>query len=101
LRNDRLDVRNDRQGLHTDRRDVRSDRQGVQVARNAGQPDAAERMRSQTVTAMSQRNNARDMRTANAGHAATAQPLTATTLANNTVAENNKKQTSTEAAKKP
>jgi len=83
------------------RRDIRSDRQEVQAARNAGQPDADKRMRSQTATAMNQRNDARDMRTSNAGHAATAQPLTATTLANNTAAENNKKQTSKEAAKKP
>ena len=56
------------------RRDIRSDRQEVQAARNAGQPDADKRMRSQTVTAMNQRNDARDMRTSNAGHAVTAQP---------------------------
>ena len=99
LRNDRMDVRNDRQDLHTDRRDVRSDRLDVQAAGNAGQPDADKRMR--TVTALNQRNDARDIRAANAGHAAAAQPLTATTLANNTAAENNKKQTSTETARKP
>ena len=95
-----MDIRNDRQDLHSDHQDVRSDRD-VQTAKSVDQPGADRRMKSQTLTAMNERNDARDIPTAHVPHAATGRPLTATTLVNNAAAENNKKQTATEAAKKP